>query len=85
MGTATSDQKDGEQKSGDFNLERRVIVVTGGASGIGKIYSTRLAASGATVIAADLVHDLATQTAEEIRRAGKLQGSNWTFRTRRPV
>ncbi len=47
-------------------LEGRVAVVTGGGRGIGKAISTRLAATGAKVVVADLYEDKAIQTAKEI-------------------
>src|SRR5262245_25207166 len=37
-----------------FDLRDRVIVVTGGALGLGKVYSTHLAALGARVVIADI-------------------------------
>jgi 3-oxoacyl-[acyl-carrier protein] reductase len=37
-----------------FDLTDRVIIVTGGAKGIGKVYSERLAAVGARVVVADI-------------------------------
>jgi 3-oxoacyl-[acyl-carrier protein] reductase len=40
-----------------FDLTDRVVIVTGGAKGIGKIYSTRLAEAGARVVIADIDAD----------------------------
>lgn len=48
----------------------RVAVVIGGASGMGKAISVRLAQEGATVIVADFNAELAEATAAEIRDAG---------------
>jgi len=47
-----------------------VAVVTGGASGIGKAVSEKLAASGKSVALLDMNGDLGTQTAKELRAAG---------------
>jgi len=48
------------------NLDGRVAVVTGGASGIGEACATRLAADGATVVVADLNADAAAAVADRI-------------------
>ncbi len=37
-----------------FDLSGKVVIVTGGGTGIGKVYSTRLAEAGARVVIADL-------------------------------
>jgi 2-keto-3-deoxy-L-fuconate dehydrogenase len=54
-----------------IDLSGRVAVVTGGASGIGKAISTRLAANGAHVWVLDINADAANATAEEIKQAGR--------------
>jgi 2-keto-3-deoxy-L-fuconate dehydrogenase len=54
-----------------IDLSGRVAVVTGGASGIGKAISTRLAANGAHVWVLDINADAANATAEEIKRSGR--------------
>ncbi|MCH1919636.1 glucose 1-dehydrogenase [Shewanella sp. A3A] len=51
------------------DLNDKVIIVTGGASGIGKVTATLLAGCGARIVVADLNDDGAV-TAEEIRSAG---------------
>jgi 2-keto-3-deoxy-L-fuconate dehydrogenase len=59
-----------------MDLSGRVAVVTGGASGIGKAISTRLAANGAHVWVVDIDTDAATATAEGIKQAG---GEAWAL------
>ncbi len=44
----------------------RIALVTGGAQGLGRALSTRLAQEGCNVAVADLNYELAAQTAEEI-------------------
>ncbi len=39
----------------DMKLENRVVIVTGGAAGIGRVYARRLLAEGARVLIADIV------------------------------
>ncbi len=54
----------------DFcSLEGRCAVVTGGARGIGRAIVERLAHQGASVVIADMLIDLAEQSAEEISQA----------------
>ena len=48
------------------NLEGRVAIVTGAASGIGKQVAVRLAAEGAIPVIADLNLDAANATAQEL-------------------
>jgi 2-hydroxycyclohexanecarboxyl-CoA dehydrogenase len=48
------------------NLQGRVCIVTGAASGIGKGIATRLVAEGATVVVADLNGEAAEATAAEL-------------------
>ena len=45
-------------------LDGRVIIVTGGAQGIGKAYCQGLAREGAKVVVADIDESLAELTAE---------------------
>ena len=53
-----------------LDLTDRVIIVTGGATGIGKVYATRLAEAGAKVVLADIVDEANQQLAEELTAAG---------------
>jgi len=51
-------------------LEGRVAIVTGGASGIGRATSIKLAGEGATVVVTDVDADEGELVAEKIRKAG---------------
>lgn len=51
-------------------FDKRIAIVTGAASGIGKEIATRFAAEGATPVIADLNLDAAQATAEEIKATG---------------
>lgn len=51
-----------------MRLKERVVIVTGGARGIGKVYALGLAREGAKVVIADLLDG--EPAAEEVRRAG---------------
>jgi NAD(P)-dependent dehydrogenase (short-subunit alcohol dehydrogenase family) len=51
-------------------LEGKVAIVTGGAGGIGQVYSRALAEAGAAVVVADLNGEGATEYAEELTRDG---------------
>jgi 3(or 17)beta-hydroxysteroid dehydrogenase len=46
-------------------LEQQVVLVTGGASGLGKVIAQRLAADGARVVIADIQSDVGQATASE--------------------
>jgi len=52
------------------SVVKKVAIVTGSARGIGKAIATRLAHDGYAVVIADILEELATQTAEELRRQG---------------
>jgi 3-oxoacyl-[acyl-carrier protein] reductase len=53
-----------------LSVAGRVVVVTGGGRGIGKIYSQRLAEGGAKIVVADIVEKESEEVAEAIRKAG---------------
>jgi 3-oxoacyl-[acyl-carrier protein] reductase len=53
-----------------FDLQGRVVVVTGGGKGIGKVYARELARVGAQVVAADIDGDGSRATVDEIVRDG---------------
>jgi len=53
-----------------FSLAGKVIIVTGGGTGIGKVYSQRLAEGGAKVVLADIAAEPAAKVAEDCVKAG---------------
>ncbi len=59
-------------------LDERVVVVTGGANGIGKVYSQGLAAEGATIVIADI--EGSTKVADALcRQYGKGRAHAFQF------
>jgi 3-oxoacyl-[acyl-carrier protein] reductase len=52
------------------SLAGRVVIVTGGARGIGKAIALRCAAEGASVVIADIEGELAAQTAAQVEALG---------------
>ena len=53
-----------------MKFKGKVAIVTGAARGIGKAIAEGLAKEGATVVVADLLEDLAKETAQEIKNSG---------------
>lgn len=53
-----------------FDLTGRVVIITGGGKGIGKVYAQEFARAGARVLAADIDGVAAHAVAKEIRAAG---------------
>lgn len=53
-----------------FSLKDKVVIVTGGGTGIGKVYSQRLAESGARVVLADIAAKEAEAVAADIAQTG---------------
>jgi len=55
-----------------MNLENRVCIVTGAASGIGRAIALRFAAAGGKLVIADLNEDAAASVAHELRSNGAM-------------
>jgi NAD(P)-dependent dehydrogenase (short-subunit alcohol dehydrogenase family) len=53
-----------------YSVKDKVVIVTGGGTGIGKVYSQRLAEGGAKVVLADIAADAGEQVAADIRAKG---------------
>ena len=56
--------------SSRFDLTGRVVIVTGGGKGIGKVYSQEFARAGAKVVAADIDGPAAEEVAKAIKAEG---------------
>jgi 3-oxoacyl-[acyl-carrier protein] reductase len=54
-----------------FNLSEKVVIVTGGASGIGRVYCEALASCGAIPVIADQNEMLAQQLASDLKASGQ--------------
>jgi NAD(P)-dependent dehydrogenase (short-subunit alcohol dehydrogenase family) len=53
-----------------MRLEGKVIIVTGAARGIGRVYAQALAKEGASVVVSDILAEGANDTASEIQKSG---------------
>lgn len=53
-----------------YSVDSKVVIVTGGGTGIGKVYSKRLAEAGAKVVLADIANEASQQVATDIRNEG---------------
>jgi len=60
----------GERALNNFRFRDRVIIVTGGGSGLGEDYCKSFVGEGGTVVCADIDMAAATRTAEALRSAG---------------
>jgi NAD(P)-dependent dehydrogenase (short-subunit alcohol dehydrogenase family) len=54
----------------EMSLDNKVVLVTGGASGIGRATVNRLARDGAHVVVADMQVELAGEVVTEVKKAG---------------
>jgi 3-oxoacyl-[acyl-carrier protein] reductase len=62
-----------------FDMAGRTVIVTGGAVGIGKVYSRALGEVGANVVIADIEADAGEVLAAEIEAAGNDTGGHAIF------
>jgi 2-keto-3-deoxy-L-fuconate dehydrogenase len=62
--------KDSEKTAQGFQLENKIAIITGGASGIGRAIAQRFAASGASVHIVDLDQSASEAAALEIAQTG---------------
>ena len=53
-----------------LSIKDKVVIVTGGGKGIGRVYCRELAKAGCKVVAADVDDDGNAETVAEIRDAG---------------
>jgi NAD(P)-dependent dehydrogenase (short-subunit alcohol dehydrogenase family) len=59
-----------DKKKEEIHMTKRVAVITGGASGIGRETSLKFAKKGDRVVVADFNEELGNETVEMIRSAG---------------
>ena len=60
-----------EKREGKMRLQGKTAIVTGGAQGIGKVVSQKLAREGANVVIADIQAEPLRETADDIRKLGR--------------
>ncbi len=53
-----------------MKLSGKIALVTGGARGLGRAAALAMAREGASIVVADLLADIAKESAEEIRETG---------------
>ena len=53
-----------------LSIEGKVVIVTGGGKGIGRVYCRELAKAGCKVVVADIDDDANAETVAEIRDGG---------------
>jgi 3-oxoacyl-[acyl-carrier protein] reductase len=53
-----------------MRLEDKVVIITGGGKGLGKVYAEHMSREGASVVVADIDAEAVEQTASEIEAAG---------------
>ena len=53
-----------------LSIEGKVVIVTGGGKGIGRVYCRELAKAGCKIVVADIDDDANAETVAEIRDAG---------------
>ncbi len=70
---------DNASAKGLFDITGRTVIVTGGAVGIGKVYSRALGAAGANVVIADIERAAGAALAGEIEAHGNESGGRALF------
>ena len=68
-----------------MRFENRVVVITGGGSGIGRVMAGRFAAEGARVVIADVLEERAVEAAAEIEAEGGERSRCGRTSLRRPT
>jgi len=54
-----------------MRLQGKMAIVTGGAQGIGKVVSQKLAREGANVVIADIQEEPLREAADDVRKIGR--------------